>query len=228
MLTHFILYHKITFVNININVIRKVLPIEKLPSSQWQIKVFQNFAFDLKTRFLSLATNVTNTVSCFPWSESWFIHDLRKRLPKIRVQIILPSKNSVWVKTERRWIQFTLQLSHTVVSLDKHHTSIHSRVFYVSLFSDKTENVKEKTCIWAHRDMLSCLVVSNSLRSRGLQPTRLLCPWDSPGKNTGVGCHSLLQRMYPPKDQIHVSCIGWQTLYHWATWEAYVYLTLRA
>ena len=27
----------------------------------------------------------------------------------------------------------------------------------------------------------------------GLQPTRLLCPWDSPGKNNGVGCHFLLQ-----------------------------------
>ena len=26
------------------------------------------------------------------------------------------------------------------------------------------------------------------------QPTRLPCPWDSPGKNTGVGCHFLLQR----------------------------------
>ena len=31
----------------------------------------------------------------------------------------------------------------------------------------------------------------------GLQPTRLLCPWDSPGKNTGVGCHALLQRIFP-------------------------------
>ena len=28
------------------------------------------------------------------------------------------------------------------------------------------------------------------------QPTRLLCPWDSPGKNTGVGCHFLLQHMH--------------------------------
>ena len=27
------------------------------------------------------------------------------------------------------------------------------------------------------------------LRPHGLQPARLLCPWDSPGKNTGVGCH---------------------------------------
>ena len=36
-----------------------------------------------------------------------------------------------------------------------------------------------------------------TLRPCGLQPTRLLCPWDSPGKNTGVGCHFLLQRIFP-------------------------------
>ena len=36
-------------------------------------------------------------------------------------------------------------------------------------------------------------VVSNSVRPHGLQPTRLLCPWDSAGKNTGVRCHFLLQ-----------------------------------
>ena len=35
-------------------------------------------------------------------------------------------------------------------------------------------------------------VVSDSLRPRGLQPTRFLCPWDFPGKGTGVGCHCLL------------------------------------
>ena len=35
-------------------------------------------------------------------------------------------------------------------------------------------------------------VVSNSSRSHGLQPTRLLHPWDFPGKSTGVGCHCLL------------------------------------
>ena len=35
----------------------------------------------------------------------------------------------------------------------------------------------------------SCLAL---LRHYGLQPTRLLCPWDSPSKNTGVGCHALL------------------------------------
>ena len=37
--------------------------------------------------------------------------------------------------------------------------------------------------------------MSNSVQPHGQQPTRLLCPWDSPGKNTGVGCHFLLQCM---------------------------------
>ena len=41
------------------------------------------------------------------------------------------------------------------------------------------------------------LVVSDSWRPRGLQTTRLLCPWDSPGKNTAVGCHALLQGIFP-------------------------------
>ncbi|CAI9180874.1 unnamed protein product [Rangifer tarandus platyrhynchus] len=35
--------------------------------------------------------------------------------------------------------------------------------------------------------------MSDSSRSHGLQPTRLLRPWDFPGKSTGVGCHCLLR-----------------------------------
>ena len=38
----------------------------------------------------------------------------------------------------------------------------------------------------------SLSVMSDSLRPHGLQPTRLLHPWDFPGKSTGVGCHCLL------------------------------------
>ena len=37
--------------------------------------------------------------------------------------------------------------------------------------------------------------MSNSVRPHRWQPTRLPCPWDFPGKNTGVGCHFLLQCM---------------------------------
>ena len=43
--------------------------------------------------------------------------------------------------------------------------------------------------------LLSRSVMSDSMRPHRWQPTRLLCPWDSPGKNTGVGCHFLLQCM---------------------------------
>ena len=43
--------------------------------------------------------------------------------------------------------------------------------------------------------LLSRFSVSNSVRPHRRQPTRLPRPWDSPGKNTGVGCHFLLQYM---------------------------------
>ena len=42
----------------------------------------------------------------------------------------------------------------------------------------------------------SCSVMSDSLQYHGQQPASLFCPWKSPGKNTGVGCHSLLQGIF--------------------------------
>ena len=53
----------------------------------------------------------------------------------------------------------------------------------------------EKPLLWLYRNINECeshSVVSHSLKTHGLGPARLLCPWDSPGKNTGVGSHSLL------------------------------------
>ena len=41
-----------------------------------------------------------------------------------------------------------------------------------------------------------CSVASNSLQPHRQEPTRFLYPWDSPGKNTGVGCHFLLQGIF--------------------------------
>ena len=56
-------------------------------------------------------------------------------------------------------------------------------------------------------------VVSYSLRPYGLWPARLLCPWDSPGKNAGVGCHALLQRIFLTRDQTCVSFVSiWEAL----------------
>ena len=51
-------------------------------------------------------------------------------------------------------------------------------------------------------------VMSDSVRPHGLQPTRLLHPWDSPGKNTGVGCHFLLQcRKVVSESEVTQSCL---------------------
>ena len=45
----------------------------------------------------------------------------------------------------------------------------------------------------------SCFSVSVSMRPQGLWPARLLCPWASPGRNTRVGGHALLQGIFPPQ-----------------------------
>ena len=63
---------------------------------------------------------------------------------------------------------------------------------------------QQLSCNWdsllfSHVYMCMCSVVSTSptLRPLGLQPARLLCPRDFPGKNTGGGCHFLLQGISP-------------------------------
>ena len=66
---------------------------------------------------------------------------------------------------------------------------------------------------------VSCSVVPNSLRPHGLQPTRLLCPWDFPGKDTGVGCYFLLQGTFPTQgsnpDLLHCRHILYRLSHHW-------------
>ena len=46
------------------------------------------------------------------------------------------------------------------------------------------------------RECVGRSVMSDSLQTHGLQPTRLLCPFDFPGKNTRVGCPCLLQGIF--------------------------------
>ena len=41
-----------------------------------------------------------------------------------------------------------------------------------------------------------CLVMPDSFETPWMQPTSLFCPWDFPSKNTGVGCHFLLQGIF--------------------------------
>ena len=60
----------------------------------------------------------------------------------------------------------------------------HTQLMFTRSFS---ENSYECCCCWVTS------VMSDSVRPHRQQPTRLPHPWDSPGKNTGVGCHFLLQ-----------------------------------
>ena len=69
--------------------------------------------------------------------------------------------------------------------------------------------------------------MSNSRLSHGLQPTRLFCPQDCPGKNIGMGCHFLLQRIFLTQGSNHISYVSW--ICRWVffttsnTWEALIY-----
>ena len=66
--------------------------------------------------------------------------------------------------------------------------------------------------------MISSSVVSDSLRPHGLWPTRLLSPWDSPGKNTGEGCISCSRGSSQPRDDNFISgifCAGRWILFLW-------------
>ena len=72
--------------------------------------------------------------------------------------------------------------------------------------------------------MCSYSVVSNSLQPHGVLSVRLLCPWNSPGKNTGAGCHFLLQGIFPIQGSnplllrlLHCR----QLVYHCTTWETF-------
>ena len=47
------------------------------------------------------------------------------------------------------------------------------------------------------------------LRPYGLQSDRLLCPWDSPGRNTGMGCQALLQGIFPTQG-LNLRLLHWQ------------------
>jgi len=80
-----------------------------------------------------------------------------------------------------------------------------------------------RACVRARS--VSQSVMSDSLRLHELWPARVLCPWNFPAKNTGVGCYSRGSSW--PRDQTLISsffCIGRRIRFHWATREALGYM----
>ena len=67
-------------------------------------------------------------------------------------------------------------------------------------------------CISQIAVVCCCLVTKSCpalLQPHELRPTRLLCPWDFPGKNTRVGCHTPLQGIFPTQGS-NLCLLHWQ------------------
>ena len=80
------------------------------------------------------------------------------------------------------------------------HLSADATVFFL--------NIVVSSFPWFFLFLFSLLVMSNSLRPHELQHTRLLCPWDSPGQNTGVGCHFLLHTIILENENVSHSVVS--------------------
>ena len=75
--------------------------------------------------------------------------------------------------------------------------SQHLHSHYFQMISILCKVLRSDSMLWS---VLCCCLVTKScltlLQPHGLSPTTLLCPWNFPGKNTGVSCHSLLQGIF--------------------------------
>ena len=63
--------------------------------------------------------------------------------------------------------------------------------------------------IMKESESVSRSIVPDSLRLHGLQPVRLLCPGDFPGKDTGMGCHFFLEGVFLTQKS-NLSLLHWQ------------------
>ena len=75
---------------------------------------------------------------------------------------------------------------------------------YIGL-STSTISQFDQICVhWVHACSSSSIIL-DFLQPHGPKSTTHLCPWDFPGKNAGVGCHTLLQEILPTWDEAHSS-----------------------
>ena len=113
-----------------------------------------------------------------------------------------------WRAEKGHWfhiLQLLLLFSHSVPSDSLWpHSLKHARLLcpslspgvcsYSYLLSRAVTGHSDKNTLQAV--VLCCALLSCSVVSDSLQPHGLLCPWNSSGKNTGVGCHALLQGIF--------------------------------
>ena len=91
--------------------------------------------------------------------------------------------------------------------MSNQHSGQNHAIYYYGLASNTSVQPKATKAYWENHlgimefiirgVSVSCSVMPDSLLLHGLQPTRLLCPWDFPDKDTRVDCRFLLQGIFP-------------------------------
>ena len=118
---------------------------------------------------------------------------------------------------DQSWINSHLNYANLLLSAITNSVSV-TNLIYIILFM----NIPVKKVIrlifdqrtYKYYVCVSHSVMSDSLWPHGLEPSKLLCPWDPPGKNTGVGFSSRARGSSHPRDRIH-------RLLHFQHWQAH-------
>ena len=107
---------------------------------------------------------------------------------------VSPKQNSHKVKRNKRLTQVTIH--QCIKNQEEYEVCMQPPVFSTVTRDKSPRGVIFERCF---SDVVLQSIKSRLtlLRPHGLQPTSLLCPWDFPGKDTGVGCHFLFQGIVP-------------------------------
>ena len=157
---------------------------------------------------------------------------------KLNDRMVETNKNTTtrpWKGVDRNAPTQPPRVSNAETALENHLSLLkyNIHVFYdpavLLLFpQNKWKYMYPKVCKNVCKCVLSPSVVSGSLQPHGLQPASLPRPWDFPGKNTGVGCHSLFRG---PRDWLNLGLLncnsgGFFTV--WATREPLIHTLSQA
>ena len=88
------------------------------------------------------------------------------------------------------WVEFPIPHGRSLLVIYFIHTTVYKIVGHLRIHPNCPGQIENSTWVCA-KSLQSCLIFCDELK-----PSRLLHPWDSPGKNTAVGCHFLLQGIF--------------------------------
>ena len=144
-----------------------------------------NEDFTALRRFPRTVRSYTPCLGCFPFNQSpeqWIfivIQSWKQACPLaffLCPQVMLPFRSSMFSYTLYKWGNWRRFCLHKA----------YWRTWFFHPY----------VCVYVCVRQVAS-VMSDSVRSHGVLPTRVLCPWDFPSKNTEVGCHFLLQGILP-------------------------------